>query len=247
MKTKITAALLAWVFFSSCQKDVSDESYTLSNGVTASGAGGTLPGGGTNTSTTNQTNCKACNYYPICSGSVYNYSDTSAGSSVGVASNYTLTYVKDTTIENKIYQKIKGAGQQNTYFNCTAGVSTTIVLNGTTTGGTTLPYVKITTLKSNEPVGASYSDIISNAGQDAVYTYTIVSKGNSRTVAGKTYADVIHVKEQTTIDFLGNITPAGKSEYYFAKGVGLIESISFDDFNGGAQILHHVLINATIP
>lgn len=245
MKTRLTAALLAIIFFTSCEKDVSDESLTLSNGIINNGtSGGGATGGG---GTSNQSTCKECVYYPICSGSVYNYSDTSAGSSTGVASNYTLTYVKDTTIENKVYQKITGAGQQNTFFNCSAGVSTAIILNGVTQGGTTLPYVKLTALKANEPVGATYTDIITNQGQDATYTYTIVSKGIPRTVAGRTYADVIHVHEQTTIDFMGNITPAGQSEYYIARGVGLIESISFDDFSGGTQILHHVLISATIP
>jgi hypothetical protein len=242
MKTRLTALLLAALFFTSCDKDESDESLTLSNGIITNGAGG-----GPNAGTNNQSTCKECIYYPVCSGSVYNYSDTSAGSSAGVANNYTLIYVKDTTIENKVYQKMSGAGQQNTFFNCTAGVSTTIVLNGVTQGGTTLPYVKVTALKANEPVGATYTDVINNQGQDATYTYTIVSKGTPRTVAGRTYADVIHVHEQTTIDFLGNITPAGYGEYYLARGVGLIESISFDDFSGGTQLLHHVLISSTIP
>jgi hypothetical protein len=240
MKTTLTAALLALVFFTSCEKDVSDESLTLSNGVITNGT--VLGGGGT----ANLNNCKNCIYYPVCSGSVYNYSDTSNGSGIGVANSFTLLYVKDTTIENKVYQKMTGAGQQNTYFNCTAGVSTTIVLNGVTQGGTTLPYVKITTLKANEPVGASYSDVITNQGQDATYTYTIVSKGSPRTVAGRTYSDVIHVHQQITVDFLGTIVPSGQSEYYFAKGVGLIESISTDDFSG-TQLLHHVLVSSTIP
>ena len=45
---------------------------------------------------------------------------------------------------------------------------------------------------------------------------------------------------------MGTTIPAGQSEYYYAKGIGLIESISFDDFTG-TQLLHHVLISATIP
>ncbi len=127
------------------------------------------------------------------------------------------------------------------------GLSASIILNGTTQGGTTtLPYVKITALKANEPVGASWSDIISNMGQNGTYTYTIVSKGTPRTVAGITYQDVIHLHEQTTLDFSGTTIPAGQGQYYFAKGIGLIESVNIDDFSG-TQILHHVLISATIP
>ena len=109
-----------------------------------------------------------------------------------------------------------------------------------------MPFVKITTLKENAAVGTLWSDTITLNGQDAVYTYTIVSKGMPKTVAGITYADVIHVHEQTTIDLSGTVIPAGKSEYYFARGIGLIESLSIDDFTS-TQLLHHVLISATIP
>ncbi|MFN0082233.1 MAG: hypothetical protein ACKVOM_06905 [Ferruginibacter sp.] len=82
---------------------------------------------------------KDCIYYPICSGSVYKYSDTSAGFTAPTTNSYILTYVNDTTIETKTYKTFTGAGQQNTFFNCTAGVSTSVILNGTTQGGTTLP------------------------------------------------------------------------------------------------------------
>ena len=224
------AIIFTAIVFSSCQKD-----FTVETGL--------LPGGGSNSE---NSGCKNCVYYPVCSGSVYKYSDTSAGSSTATASNYTLTYIKDTLIESKTYKKFTGAGQQNTFFNCTSGVSTAIVLNGSTQGGILLPYVKITTLKENAAVGTSWSDTITLNGQDAVYTYTIVSKGMPKTVAGVTYADVIHVHEQTTIDLMGTVIPAGQSEYYFARGIGLIESLSIDDFTG-TQLLHHVLISASIP
>ncbi len=224
------AIIFIAIVFSSCQKD-----FTVETGL--------LPGGGSNSE---KNGCKDCIYYPICSGSVYKYSDTSAGSSTATASNYTLTYIKDTLIESKTYKKFTGAGQQNTFFNCTSGVSTAIVLNGSTQGGILLPYVKITTLKENAAVGTLWSDTITVNGQDAVYTYNIVSKGITKTVAGVTYADVIHVHEQTTIDLMGTVIPAGQSEYYFARGIGLIESLSIDDFTG-TQLLHHVLISASIP
>ena len=228
------AVLFISFVFSSCQKEFSVDSSQLT-------AGGT----GTGVSSTNN-GCKDCIYYPICSGSVYNYSDTSSGSSTATSSGYTLTYIKDTSIESKTYKKFSVSGQQNGFFNCTSGVSTAIVLNGSTQGGILLPYVKITTLKENAAVGTSWSDTITLNGQDAVYTYTIVSKGTGRTVAGTTYADVIHVHEQTTLDLMGTVIPAGQSEYYFAKGIGLIESLSIDDFTG-TQLLHHVLISASIP
>ena len=228
MRFRLSATIiLLAIAFTSCQKDFAVETAPIAG---VGGANG----------------CKDCIYYPVCSGSVYKYSDTAAGSSTGTAFNYTLTYIKDSTIENKTYKKFTGAGQQNSFFNCTAGVSTTIILNGSTQGGILLPYVKITTLKENGAVGTSWTDTLTAGGQQALYTYTIVSKGTPRTVAGVTYPDAIYVKEQTTIDLMGNTINAGRSDYYFARGVGLIESISFDDFTG-TQLLHRVLTSASIP
>ena len=230
LRLPVTALLIA-IAFASCQKDFTIE---------------TVPGTGSGIGSGASNGCKDCIYYPICSGSVYKYSDTSAGSTAATPFSYTLTYVKDSAIEGKTYKKFTGAGQQNSFFNCTAGVSTVIILNGSTQGGILLPYVKITTLKENAAVSTAWTDTITASGQSSLYTYTIVSKGTPRTVVGVTYADVIHVHEQTTTDFMGTVIPTGQSEYYFAKGIGLIESISIDDFSG-TQILHHVLVSATIP
>ena len=238
MKLKLTAvAAIAAFIFSSCEHDMSVETGSLPGGV----LNGTAP------AASNFSTCKDCSYYPTCSGSVYHYRDTSYGATTGTAVDYTLTYVKDTVMEGRNYQKITGAGQQNTYFNCSSGVSSSIILGGVTAGGTTVPYVKVTALKANEPVGASWADNITSSGQTALFTYTIVSKGGTKMVAGNNYADVIHVHEQTTVDIPGvGAIPAGQSEYYFAKGKGLIESISIDDFTG-LQILHHILLSANIP
>lgn len=235
MKMKFPAVFAALVLlFSSCQKDLSEERGTAPDPITA--------GAGTGSTTSN---CKDCLYYPDCSGSVYTFSDTLMGAPGG-STTTTYTFVKDTVIDGKSYQKI-AAGSQNVYMNCTAGVSTSIIYNGTTIGGSTLAYTKVTPLKANEPVGTVWVDIINNAaGQPTTDTYTIMEKGISRTVSGHTYPDVIHVHSQTTIDPGTGPINAGKSEYYFAKGVGLIESSNFDDFSG-TEYLHHVLVSAVIP
>ena len=242
MKFIITAFLVCiTIFFTSCEKDTSEETGQIPGGGTT-----TISGPGNSTGAATNTGCKDCIYYPICSPSVYKYADTGFSSPSGAVSTITLTYIKDTSFTNKTYKKFSVTGQADTYFNCTAGVSTSIVLNGTTQGGTAVAYAKVTVLKENAAVNTAWKDTITYNGQDAVYTYTIVSKGNPRTVAGNNYADVIQVHEQTTIDLMGTSIAAGQSEYYYAKGIGLIESVSIDDFSG-SQILHHVLISATIP
>jgi hypothetical protein len=240
MRMKIyTLLAFMMIWFCSCQKDISEESGVIPDAVT--GTTGTTGTTGSSTS-----NCKDCLYYPDCSGSLYHFKDTSFVFPGGGDTTYTYQFIKDTVIESKNYQKISVNGQMD-YFNCTAGVSTTIAINATSAGGTTLPFLKVTNLKANEAVGASWADIITVSGQDITYTYTIVSKGSARTVAGITYPDVIHVHEQTTENVAGlGIINAGQTDYYYARGTGLIETLSIDDFSG-MQIDHRVLINATIP
>ncbi len=50
--------------------------------------------------------------------------------------------------------------------------------------------------------------------------YTITEKGITKTVQGKTYTDVFHVRQDFTSPFGSN----GGGDYYYAKGVGLISS-----------------------
>ncbi|MEJ7610296.1 MAG: hypothetical protein WKF88_03855 [Ferruginibacter sp.] len=228
-------AAIGLLFFTSCDKDISVENSELS-------ANPTKPA---TENASNLSNCKDCSYVPVCSGSVYRYSDTSAGSSTGTIQSYTLKYLKDTMIAGRTYQKILGAGQQAAYFNCSSGISSTIVLSG---AGGNAPYTKTTNLKANQSVGHNWADVINNAtGQPVTHSYTIMSKGNTRTVAGITYTDVIHVHERNSLNMPNAvIMPIGRTDYYFAKGTGLVESISLDDFSG-QKIFHHVLLSATIP
>lgn len=233
------------ILFSSCSKDISEEDGIVPDSITASGSGTGGAGGTGGSGGSSVSGCKDCLYYPECSGSVYTFSDTSFTGS-GSSTTYTYQFVKDTMLEGKNYQKMSVNGQIS-YLNCTSGVSSTISINGVSSGGTTIPYAKFTMVKANEAVGASWADVITVSGQAIVYTSTIVSKGTPRTVAGHVYPDVIHVHEQTTEDApgIGTIN-AGQTDYYYARGTGLIESISIDDFSG-MQILHHVLLSATIP
>ena|SRR5687767_9946202 len=50
--------------------------------------------------------------------------------------------------------------------------------------------------------------------------YTITEKGISKTVQGKSYTDVVHVRQDLTSP-LGN---NGGGDFYYAKGVGMISS-----------------------
>ena len=92
------------------------------------------------------------------------------------------------------------------------------------------------------------SELANNAaGQPESHYYTIMSKGISRTVSGKTYPDVIYIHERTSLEMPGSgSVPVGRTDYYYAKGIGLVESITKDE-NSGQKVFHHVLLSANIP
>jgi hypothetical protein len=230
MRTKFIAALAVIALFTSCQKDFSEEYGTVASNETSQ----------------NAFDCKACSYSPTCSGSTYTYvARRGSATSGGSQSTFTLNYIADTTIEGKIYKKMKGSNEQTSFLNCTAGVSTEIFITNFPQAD---PYVKITSLKANEVVSASWIDKVTVApGIDEITTSKIIEKGVSRIVENKTYADVIHVRQVVTVVTNGG-TPVNTShsDCYMAKGVGLIECITYDDENGGNILQNRALVNATI-
>jgi hypothetical protein len=240
MKTKFIAAIAAVALFTSCQKDFSEEYAVLQSTTTT-----------TNTNALGVNNCKASPYFPVCTGSSYNYTETrgsiAPGNQLGAPNNYTLEYIGDTTIENKIYQKIKSYVTQVVFYNSTDGVLSQIILNENTQTNGSIPYYKFTIVKSNESVGATWRDVLSlPSNQTETNDYTIIAKGITRTVFGITYNDVIHVRQDVRYSLYGNSIYTHYDKY-MAKGIGLIESITYDDLNGGNVFSHRKLVSSIIP
>jgi hypothetical protein len=238
MRAKFIVAIATVALFISCQKDFSAEYATTSQTSTTSNALGV-------------NNCKASPYFPVCSGSEYNYTETrgslAPGNELGAPNNYTLEYIGDTTIENKIYQKVKSYGSQITFYNSIDGVLTQIVLNQDRQTSTTVPFYKFTIIKSNAPVGATWRDdlpIPNNPNE--IHDYAVIAKGLTRTVFGITYNDVIQIRESISSANYGT-SPYLYKNQYFAKGVGLIECITSTDVTSTNIMAHRKLTSAVIP
>jgi hypothetical protein len=246
MKKTILLAVTLVTIFTSCQKEQVDQS-----GTTVTTGGGGFGGGGNNTEA-----CKDCLYLPTCEGSVYKYRDTvSNGPNTIPTISETISTVKylgDSSIGGLTYRKIRYATTGNepvSFTNCNNGVITNIAYNVVSNGGTNLSEIKLILLKSNEPVGATWTDnIILNPQQSASYDNTIVAKGVNKTVSGIVYPNVIEVKTVFSAVYAGIVIPSGYTLNYFAKGVGLIESVSYNDLTGTSiQISRRVLVSAQIP
>lgn len=177
--------------------------------------------------------CKDCEYVPTCVGSWYKYQTETFGTADTFRSTYLSTV--DTLVGSITYAKMllrtstsTGDRDDFSYISCNNGESVAFQYNAVGAGGTTVAFLKVTGLKANLPVGGTWVDIIQNqTGQDVTNTFTIEEKGISRTVLGTAYSNVIHVHLVQTIDVpLIGAQEVGTAEYYYARGVGLVEFTS---------------------
>ncbi len=221
-------SLILSVVLNSCVKDNSFENGFAPN-----------PNG------TNFTGCKSCHYQPWCTGSAYTFIDSAANGISTTTAN--LSIIADTTIGTDVYSKTTFAGNLY-YHNCTNDVTTIIMYNVPGAGSSTISRIKNTILRANSNVGATWSDV--NDGGNGVVTtsnYQIISMGTLRTVLGVDYSDVIQVHQSISanVPVIGN-TNISTGDFYYAKGIGLIESLTKDP-NSGLTILHRKLESYLIP
>ena len=210
MKNRSILVLLMLVIVAACQKEV-----TFDNAGPGSGGGGTTNG-----------ECKACTYLPWCDGSIYNYYDTVFGATPMVTAD-TIQYIKDTTFDGRTYRKLITKGSTTPYYtNCSSGISRYAVFNVAVTGGT-VTKIDLRMLFETQPVGYTWNDTISNGfGQTVIYKNKIVEKSVSRTLGGTVFPDVIHVESESGVDIpIIGYMAATMSDYYYAKGVGIVDAI----------------------
>ncbi len=232
MKYSLVFSTCILLLLTSCQKEFTPE-----------GTGNNGGGGGTSSSV-----CKDCIYFPSCDGSIYNFKDSSTIGAPATTID-TLHYVKDSTINGVNFRKVffSSNPQQYSFLSCAGGVVKTLAYNPTSQGGTTVSKVEIIALKYLAPVGEQWTDTINFQGQQALYKSTLTEKNISYVVAGKTYADVMHVTTLTGQDLpVIGFTALIKTDYYFGKGIGLIESISTSPQTGDL-VLKHSLQSYIIP
>jgi hypothetical protein len=154
-----------------------------------------------------------------------NYSPTTEGSSwtyVSGTNIFRLTATnRDTVAAGKTYKVLTNSNGPNNYvakvgndyyrFAAVAAIGS----NG----------VEELYLKDNQDVNATWSTrqnfTAPGFGQlTADLKYTIKSKGASRVVSGKTYNNVIQVRSDISVQTLS----VGGGDFYYAEGIGLIES-----------------------
>ena len=217
MKNLVAVLLIAASLFAvSCQKEITGEILPVVPGGGSGGTGGTLD------------KCITCDYFPICNKMWYEYVDSS-GSGL-ITTRDTLYLVKDTVIKTIAYTKIRTAPNVNQYYSCIGGVVRAYGVTVDITSGAQA-FTDLTMLKSTQPIGTTWTDLVTNFGTTAEYKFTIDSKA-PLSVSGKTYNDVIKVKLITSALVFGISIPTVETDYYYAKDVGLVYAYVLDLLNG---------------
>ncbi len=195
--------------------------------------------------------CKACSYQPWCDGSTYNYIDTTDGVPGPVAE--TITILGDTMIGSggsiMHYDVTLTNAGDTVYHNCDSiNQISTLILNINQGGVST--RVKSVLIKSNLPVGGTWTETATVSGLNISINYSIIAKGISRTVPYGTFYDVIHVRQRISATIIPGFpaTQVSQVDYYYANAVGLIESLTNSTFPGSTpSVTHRVLIDFNIP
>jgi len=137
----------------------------------------------------------------------------------GVTNKLTVTN-KDTTAQGRTYKVLSNSNGANQYQTKSGSEYYRLaVFPGFLPNGFDELY-----LKSEQSVNATWQltipVVVSGVTVNITSKYSISEKGISKTVQGKNYTDVIHVRQ----DFLSSFGNMGGGDHYYAKGVGLISS-----------------------
>ena len=193
------------VFFYSCQKE--PEILQGNNG----GAGTGRTGG---------SGSAGVSYYPLTKDSWWKYKDSlTSTTSDGKVLNRTKT------IHGMVYTAIvsaTGTAQDTSWF-AAPRPNYLMTQKGVSPQGA-MYDVLFHYLNDTASVGYSWRyNAGSGNGFTAYIKTTIMGKGISMTVAGKSYTNVIHTKLELSYDVIGSLVDCGHYDYFTAQGIGIIK------------------------
>lgn len=166
-------------------------------------------------------------YLPLTTNSSFTYSVTRNGTVT------TPTYTVqsgDTTAFSKSYKRVKATTGETSYYT-QQGSEYFTLFNLPSLGGLELLFLKDnvavnTTWSSSQNVGnINVPGVPLPVSVTINLQFKIISKTANRTVKGKVYNDVIQSQCTLTANTLIGNLPLGTADFYFAKNVGIIESV----------------------
>lgn len=160
----------------------------------------------------------ADSYHPLTANSFWKYKD----STDATVSTLTATDQKQ-TVNGRQYTVLidTSSNGKDTVLAAVQGHDYYYNINSTTNGvpvSATLHY-----LNDTASVGSNWQEIAGTAGGfTATVKTTVIEKGISVSLNGKSYSSVYHTRMDVSINPLGAPTNIGHYDFYIAKGVGII-------------------------
>jgi hypothetical protein len=158
-------------------------------------------------------------FQPLTTGSNWTYITTAAG-----GSTYKLTVTgADSTINGRAYKILGNSNGPNNYA-LKQGNDYYRFGYVQTPGGGAPTGLEFLYLKDNLDVNGLWENTQTISGIPVKLKYKVAAKGQTRTVEGKSYSDVINVH----IDFVANVPgvgelPVGTGEVYASRGIGIVQ------------------------
>jgi hypothetical protein len=156
------------------------------------------------------------NYDPITAGSTWTYLNTPGGSMTLTATT------KDTVALTRTYKVFNNPGGPNNYRTKVGGDYYRFgMFSDIVPGGIEENY-----LKDGKAVNDTWTTTQNITAPPpfgtvpATLTYTVKEKGISRTVSGKAYNNVVHIR----VDIAALTFGLGGGDFWYANGIGLIEA-----------------------
>lgn len=167
-------------------------------------------------------------YQPLTSGSTWTYRTDYSGAGFAFIDTAIIVMSSKTyTINSKLYQQAYSHKPSTPSLVDTGYYYTTnheySLMQTVAAPGTTNSYAfEMLYLKDNLAVGGTWSSSTTNSFLGTIgLTGKIVEKGITKTVAGKTFANVIHTNVKLSITYQG-ISAVDTYDIYVAQGVGII-------------------------
>lgn len=188
---------------------------------------------------TSRGSASAVNYSPLTANSSWTYLNTPG-------SSFTLTATsRDTVANGNTYRVLTNSLGGNNYLRKDGSnyyrFASLAELN--------ISALEELYLKADQPVNGTWmaSQIFNITGFPIPITanlnYTIKEKGITRTVSGKAFSNVTHVRLDISLAGLGAI---GGGDFYYAEGIGLIENAVKVNAPGQAPIDQTMILTAYV-
>jgi len=157
-------------------------------------------------------------YQPLTPGSWWKYKDSATGNT------YTNTIINTTkTINNTVFRGVVSTlTQSDTGYQAAPSPNYFLTQKGISPQGAPFDFL-FHYLNDTASVGYNWSYVAGTGnGFTAYHKTTIVERGITVTIAGKTYNNVIHTKLDWSYDIMGTIFDLSDYDFYIAKNVGVI-------------------------